>query len=114
MEEKRPFIAVYIMTNKPRGTLYVGVTSNLYQRVVQHRDGTLPGFTKRYKLKRLAWFEPFEFIAQAIQREKIIKHYVREWKINLIERDNPQWVDLYDELMRDPDWRWRWDDVSNP
>lgn len=69
MGQEREFIAVYLMTNSPRGTLYVGVTNNLYRRVYEHREGLLPGFTKAHGLKRLVWFEPFEFMTNAIQRE---------------------------------------------
>jgi putative endonuclease len=105
MERERPFIAAYIMTNRPYGILYVGVTSNLYQRVQQHRDGAFPGFTKTHGLKRLVWFEPFEAITDAIRREKLIKHYVRDWKINLIERDNRHWEDLSPPWFAPPVWR---------
>jgi putative endonuclease len=92
--ERRPFIAVYIMANRPYGTLYIGVTSDLETRVDQHQSGQLGGFTKRYGLHRLVWFEPHEFIVVAIQREKSLKKYRRDWKINLIERENPNWEDL--------------------
>jgi putative endonuclease len=97
--ERRPFIAAYIMTNKRHGTLYVGVTADLITRVVQHRDGEVPGFTATYGLKRLVWYEPHETIVGAIQREKSLKKYKRDWKINLIERLNPQWNDLFDRLL---------------
>jgi putative endonuclease len=109
VEEKRPFIAVYIVTNKPYGTLYVGVTSNLYRRIYEHREGMVPGFTKTHGLKRLVWFQGFEFVTEAIAKEKLLKRDVRDWKINLIERYNPRWDDLYDELMRDPVWEWKHD-----
>lgn len=69
MRDEREFIAAYIMTNGPRGTLYVGVTSDLPSRVLQHRDGRIEGFTKKHALKRLVWFEPFELMTAAIQRE---------------------------------------------
>jgi putative endonuclease len=77
------------------GTLYEGVTSQLLLRIYQHREGLIPGFTKTYGLKRLVWFEPQESMIQAIHREKQLKKYKREWKINLIEWDNPHWDDLY-------------------
>ena len=93
------FIAVYIMTNRKHGTLYVGVTSELSARVSQHRDGVIPGFTKEHGLKRLVWYEEHETIVQAIHREKRLKKYKRDWKINLIERDNPNWDDLYPGLF---------------
>jgi putative endonuclease len=92
--ERRPFIAVYMMTNQAYGTLYTGVTANLPARVQQHRAGEVDGFTKRYGLERIVWFEQHESIIVAIQREKSIKKYKRDWKINLIERDNPHWNDL--------------------
>jgi putative endonuclease len=95
---RRPFIAVYIMTNRRDGTLYIGVTSDLITRAYQHRQGILPGFTKIYGLDRLVWFEQHDSIAEAIQRETSLKRYKRDWKINLIERDNPHWDDLYPEL----------------
>jgi putative endonuclease len=106
MEEIRPFIAAYMMTNKPYGTLYAGVTNNLWRRAPEHRDGAIPGFTKTHGLTRLVWFQCFETMGAAIQREKTIKHCPRAWKIDLIERDNPRWDDLYEELIRDPVWRW--------
>jgi putative endonuclease len=83
-----------MMSNAERGTLYVGVTSNLYSRVLQHRAGQIPGFTRAHGLHRLVWFEPFERVTDAIQREKALKRYRREWKVNLSERDNPRWEDL--------------------
>ena len=71
---------VYFMTNKPNGILYVGVTNDIARRAYEHREGLLPGFTKRYGLKRLVYIEPFESIVDAIQREKTIKHWPRAWK----------------------------------
>ncbi len=95
MVANEAFIAVYMMANRKHGTLYVGVTSQFLLRVYQHREGLIPGFTKAYGLKRLVWYEPQESMIFAIHREKQIKKYKREWKINLIERDNPNWDDLY-------------------
>jgi putative endonuclease len=86
---------VYIMTNMPHGTLYVGVTSNLARRVWEHREGVIEGFTKRYDLKMLVFVEPHETIQAAIRREKTIKRLVRVWKVDLIEAANPGWEDLY-------------------
>ncbi len=86
--------AVYIVTNRPRGVLYTGVTGRLAQRAWQHREGAVPGFTRTYNLKRLVWFEPHEDMIEAITREKRIKRWRRAWKFELIERDNPQWRDL--------------------
>ncbi|MFZ5668030.1 MAG: GIY-YIG nuclease family protein [Pseudomonadota bacterium] len=93
------FIAVYMMANKRHGTLYVGVSSQLLSRAVKHREGVFPGFTKMYGLKRLVWYEPHELITSAIRREKRLKKYSRDWKINLIERENPAWEDLLPGLL---------------
>ena len=88
-----------MMANQKHGTLYVGVTSQLFDRAWQHRSGLLPGFTKKYGLKRLVWVEFHESMIEAIHREKRLKKYKRDWKINLIERDNPDWGDLYPALV---------------
>jgi putative endonuclease len=96
---RRPFIAVYMITNRRHGTLYIGVTADLITRVAQHRDADAPGFTATHGLKRLVWFEPHGSIVEAIQREKSLKKYKRDWKINLIERDNPNWDDLLLQLL---------------
>jgi putative endonuclease len=93
--------AVYIMASRRHGTLYVGVTTDLVGRIVQHREGLLPGFTKTYGVKRLVWFEWHESIVPAIQREKSLKKYRRDWKLNLIERENPHWEDLFPALVRE-------------
>jgi putative endonuclease len=85
----------YILASKSRGTLYIGVTNGLIFRVEQHRAGKGSAFTRKYGVHMLVWFEEFADVRQAIQREKTLKHYVRDWKINLIERTNPHWVDLY-------------------
>lgn len=90
---------VYIMANRRNGTLYVGVTNDLAKRVWQHREGVVDGFTKRYALKRLVYFEAFDEITRAIQREKTIKGWSRAWKLNAIERMNPNWDDLYETLF---------------
>ena len=86
---------VYILTNRPNGILYVGVTSDLVRRVFEHRSGFVAGFTKRYGLKRLVYFEQFDDIENAIVREKRLKKWNRAWKIRLIEELNPNWDDLY-------------------
>ncbi len=91
---------VYILTNRPRGTLYVGVTNDLVRRVYQHREGTIAGFTKRYGLKQLVYFEKYDTPTLAIQREKNIKHWSRLWKLDLINSSNPQWRDLYNDIAR--------------
>jgi putative endonuclease len=91
--------AVYIITNKRNGTLYTGVTSDLIKRISQHREGTTPGFTKRYGCKPLVWYEPFEEMPDAIAREKQIKAGSREKKLELIEAENPNWQDLFSTLL---------------
>jgi putative endonuclease len=90
---------VYIMTNKPNGTLYVGVTSDIVRRTWEHREGVVDGFTKKYSLKRLVYVESHAEIATAIQREKTIKHWPRAWRVNLILEGNPDWDDLYHTLV---------------
>ncbi|PTD16659.1 GIY-YIG nuclease family protein [Sphingomonas fennica] len=85
---------VYILASDRYGTLYIGVTSNLPVRLHQHRTGTIPGFTSRYGVHRLVRLEMFEDMQSAIAREKQLKRWHREWKINLIESDNPNWIDL--------------------
>jgi putative endonuclease len=89
---------VYILASKPYGTLYIGVTNDLLRRVFEHKEGVVPGFTKRYGVKRLVYFEQFEDATTAIQREKTMKFWPRQWKINKIEECNPAWRDLYDEV----------------
>jgi putative endonuclease len=89
---------VYIVANKRNGTLYTGVTSNLAQRIHQHRTGLTPGFTKRYGCRMLVWFENHERMDEAIAREKQIKAGSRRKKLILIEAMNPRWRDLYDDL----------------
>lgn len=89
---------VYIMTNRPRGTLYVGVTSNLQRRVMLHRSELVRGFTYKYQLKTLVYYEVHEDMLEAIQREKRMKEWKRRWKLRLIERVNPEWGDLYFEV----------------
>ncbi|MEO5493594.1 MAG: GIY-YIG nuclease family protein [Sphingomonas sp.] len=85
---------VYILAKAYNGTLYVGATSNLVNRVIQHREGTFDGFTKRYGIKRLVYFEVADTIDGAVTRERQLKRYRREFKRNLIERGNPAWNDL--------------------
>ena len=89
---------VYILTNKPWGTLYIGVTSDLVKRVWQHKNKILPGFTHRYNLHKLVYFEVLDDMYTAISREKQLKNWKREWKIQLIESHNPQWRDLWNEI----------------
>ena len=89
---------VYIITDRPFGSLYVGVTNNVARRVWEHRHGICGGFTQRYRLTMLVYAERHEDILTAIQREKNIKHWPRMWKLNLIEAQNPTWQDFYDTL----------------
>jgi putative endonuclease len=83
----------------PKGILYVGVTDNLPRRAWEHREGLIDGFTKRYGLKRLVYFERYDDIWYARQREQNLKHYPRAWKVRLILLNNPTWADLYDQLI---------------
>ena len=92
-------IAVYTMASRRHGTIYTGVTSKLLNRVFEHKHDLIAGFTKMYAVHRLVWYERHESMTEAIQREKSIKKYKREWKINLIERENPYWDDLYPALV---------------
>jgi putative endonuclease len=89
---------VYILASKRNGTLYVGVTRDLAKRLHEHRTKTRSSFSTKYGVKRLVYVEPHESAVTAIQREKNIKHWPRKWKLDLIEKDNPQWNDLYDHL----------------
>jgi putative endonuclease len=88
---------VYMLASRRRGTLYVGVTKDLVKRVWQHKQGLVEGFTKRYGIRTLVWYEQTESIESAIAREKQIKKWNRDWKIELIESGNPQWKDLHEE-----------------
>jgi putative endonuclease len=90
---------LYIMTNRPNGTLYTGVTSDLPHRAYQHREGLVPGFTKSHGLKCLVYAERHATIEEAIQREKTIKTWPRAWKIRLITSVNPEWNDLYETIV---------------
>jgi putative endonuclease len=96
MDEKNP--AVYILANKPHGVIYVGVTSALWDRVLTHKDGSIPGFTKKYDIKTLVCYEHHHTMESAIKREKRIKEWKRAWKEQLIEKFNPRWRDLHDEI----------------
>lgn len=90
---------VYILTNQPYGTFYVGVTNNLIRRIYEHKEGLVEGFTKKYGIDKLVWHEVHEDITQAIHREKIIKRWKRGFKISAIEEQNREWKDLYNELL---------------
>ena len=89
---------VYILASRKHGTLYIGVTNDLVRRIYQHKTDAVPGFTSRYGVHLLVWFERYDDVLSAIAREKEIKKWHREWKINLIERSNPEWVDLYPQI----------------
>jgi putative endonuclease len=93
---------VYILASERNGTLYVGVTSDLIRRVWEHREGAVPGFTSKYGVKSLVWFEQHDDIESAIRREKAIKKWRRAWKLSLIEETNPDWRDLYETLTGSP------------
>jgi putative endonuclease len=97
MPPKQP--AVYIMANSERGTLYIGVTGDLKRRVWEHREGVVEGFTERYGLSRLVWFEHHPDFPTAIAREKQLKKWNRAWKLELIEAHNPAWRDLWNDLL---------------
>jgi putative endonuclease len=90
---------VYLLASKRNGTLYAGVTSDLIKRIWQHKNNLVEGFTKRYGVHILVWFELHETMEAAIGREKAIKEWKRQWKLKLIEASNPEWRDLYEELL---------------
>src|SRR3546814_843806 len=92
---------VYLLASRRNGTLYVGVTSDLAGRVYKHREGMIPGFTRDYSVHRLVWFERHATMEHAIQREKRIKKWHRAWKLELIEKENPEWNDLAEGLGLD-------------
>ena len=96
MREKAP--CVYILASRERGTLYVGVTSNLAKRVWEHKSGLVAGFTEKYGVHKLVWFERHESMYAAIAREKQIKSWQRAWKLELVEKTNTGWQDLYRDL----------------
>ena len=90
---------VYFLTNRPNGILYVGVTSDLVRRIYEHRTGAADGFTKRYGLKRLVYYEIYDDIRTAIQREHNVKHWSRTWKVRLILANNPNWDNLWESIV---------------
>ena len=91
---------IYMLASHRNGTLYVGVTNDLLRRVREHKSGLVEGFTKKYGVYMLVWYEVAESASSAIQREKQLKHWRRAWKLRIIEEANPEWRDLFDELMR--------------
>ncbi len=90
---------IYIMASRHHGTLYVGVTSNIVKRVYEHKQGLVDGFTKKYDIKNLVHYETYDDIESAILHEKKLKHLKRQKKIEIVEKDNPNWSDLYDRLI---------------
>ena len=95
--ERQP--CVYLLASKKNGTLYTGVTSNLLKRIWEHKNKVVEGFTSKYNVHILVWYEVHEVMETAIKREKVIKNWKREWKIKLIEKMNPHWIDLYNDLL---------------
>ena len=95
--KKQP--AVYILASKRNGTLYIGVTSDLVKRTWEHRNNVVEGFTKRYGVHRLVWYETHDSMEAAIEREKRLKDWKRVWKLELIESNNPDWQDLYPTIL---------------
>ena len=91
--------AVYILASKRNGTLYIGVTSDLIKRVWEHKNNVVKGFTERYSVHQLVWYELHETMESAIRKEKMLKNWKRAWKLELIERSNPNWQDLYEEIV---------------
>jgi putative endonuclease len=91
--------AVYILASKRNGTLYIGVTSDLLKRIWLHKNNMVEGFTKRYSVHRLVWYELHESMESAITREKRLKNWKRQWKLKLIESSNPEWQDLYHRIV---------------
>ncbi|MGD9006334.1 MAG: GIY-YIG nuclease family protein [Desulfobacteraceae bacterium] len=95
--KKQP--AVYILASRRNGTLYIGVTSNLVKRVWEHKNNLIEGFTKRYRVHHLVWYELHQTMDSAITREKRLKNWKRKWKLELIESNNPNWADLYNTIV---------------
>ncbi len=92
-------LAVYILTNRPRGVLYIGVTSDLSARIYQHKTKITKGFSKKYNLDKLVWYEIHDIMSSAITREKQLKYWKRNWKIELFEKNNKHWDDLYNLIV---------------
>ena len=90
---------VYLLASQRNGTLYIGVTSDIVKRIWEHKNNAAEGFTKRYAVHTLVWYEVHETMESAITREKTLKGWKRKWKLELIEQDNPQWTDLYNSLI---------------
>jgi len=99
MQYEQKYYYVYIMASGRNGTLYIGVTNNIARRVYEHKTHAVPGFTSKYNVDKLVYYERFDDINMAITHEKRLKRYNRNWKKDLIERYNPEWKDLYDDLI---------------
>ena len=98
ISNRRPLIATYIEASRPHGVLYIGMTANLYERAGEHRTGAFRGFASRHGCGMLVWYQQHEFVTAAIRREKALKRWNRVWKLELIERTNPDWIDLFPSL----------------
>lgn len=98
MREEKSY-CVYILSNKPNGVPYIGVTNDLIRRILEHKEGKVPGFTKKYDCKTLVWFDFTNDVGAAIMKEKQMKKWKRDWKIRLIEEKNLNWRDLYEDLL---------------
>ncbi|WP_394692526.1 GIY-YIG nuclease family protein [Hyphobacterium sp.] len=98
MSRRHPFVAVYMLASRKDGPIYTGATNDLNRRVYEHQAGLIHGFTKRYNCTLLVWYEAHTLMAEAIRRERRLKKYSRQWKINLIEAQNPDWRDLTETL----------------
>lgn len=90
---------VYLLASRKNGTLYLGITNNLVKRIYKHKQELVDGFSKKYKVKNLVYYEIFENVKDAIHREKCLKKWKRDWKINLINEHNPNWLDLYEQIV---------------
>ena len=90
---------VYILASRRKGTLYIGVTNDLSRRVFEHREGRGSAFTRKYGVRMLVWYETYDMVTDAIQRETSLKRWPRKWKLDLIERFNPDWTDLYETML---------------
>jgi putative endonuclease len=91
---------VYILASARNGTIYIGMSNDLVRRVWEHKEGAVEAFTRKYGVHRLVYFEPYDDVRNAQQRERTLKHWKRDWKIALIEKNNPEWRDLYDGISR--------------
>jgi putative endonuclease len=91
---------IYILASRHNKALYIGVTSNLIKRIWEHKSKVIPGFTSKYNVQKLVYFEEFQDVDLALNREKLLKNWKREWKIDLVARKNPNWCDLYYEITK--------------